>query len=226
MNTLVNVGLVEDQLLFREGMKAILTSWPGFRVVFESPDGYSVMERLRNCDPLPDVLLVDLSLPPDGDREFTGVEVTDAVRRTYPDIGILILSIHDDESFIAQLIEHGAHGYLVKDSDPQEVCEAIQSVHQKGSYINERTLKAIQRNIGKRNRKTIGTSAITLTRREEEILNLICRQLTSEEIGEKLFISVKTVNGHRNNLLQKTGMRNTAGLVVYALKNDLVSLLD
>jgi len=223
METPIHIGLVEDQFLFREGMKAILGSWPEMTVVFESPDGHSVVEKLQHCHPLPDVMLVDLSLPPNGDREFSGVDVTDALRAAYPQIAILILSIHEDENFIAQLIEHGAHGYLIKDSDPQEVHDAIISVHRKGSYINERTLRAIQQSIGKKLRpKALSSPVIQFTRRELEVLALICRQHTSEEIGEKLFISMKTVNGHRNNLLQKTGARNTAGLVVYALKNQLV----
>ena len=109
----------------------------------------------------------------------------------------------------------------MKDCDPQEVRDAIISVHTKGSYINERTLKAIQNNMGRKKKlKAPASYAVQLTRREEEILSLICRQHTSEEIAEKLFISVKTVNGHRNNLLQKTNSRNTAGLVIFALKNN------
>lgn len=220
----IRVGLIEDQELFREGMKAILGAWDDLSIVFESPDGYSVMDRLKTCDPLPDVLLVDLSLPPLGDKEFSGVQVTDAVKAAYPHIGIVILSIHEDENFIAQLIEHGANGYLVKDCNPGEVYEAIVSVHRKGSYINERMLLAIRNNIGRKLKPKKVGNMISFTRREEEVLNLICQQLTSEEIAEKLFISVKTVNGHRNNLLQKTGARNTAGLVVYALKNNLVDI--
>lgn len=226
MNTqeLITIGLVEDQQLFREGIKAILDGWPALSVVFESSDGHSVIGKLRAMDQRPDILLVDLSLPPLGEKEYSGVQVTDAVKAEFPEIGVIILSIHEDENFIAQLIEHGANGYLVKDSDPQEVYDAIVSVHTKGSYINERTLIAIRNNIGRKQKpKKIG-SMIQFTRREEEILNLICQQFTSEEIADKLFISVKTVNGHRNNLLQKTGARNTAGLVVYALKNNLVEL--
>ena len=223
METTVRVGLVEDQFLFREGMKAIVESWEGMSVVFESADGYSVAQKLEDCAVLPEVMLVDLSLPANGSQEFSGVEVTDMLRTNYPSIGIIILSIHEDENFIAQLIEHGAHGYLIKDSDPQEVHDAILSVHRKGTYINERTLKALQKSIGKKFKsKPLSSPSIQFTRRELEILELICRQLTSEEMGEKLFISVKTVNGHRNNLLQKTGARNTAGLVVYAIKNGLV----
>lgn len=223
MNEKILVGLVEDQSLFREGMKAIFAYWNNIEAVFECENGYSVIEKLSATATLPNVLLVDLSLPPNGDKEFSGMDVTDAVLRNFPEIKILILSVHQDENFIAQLIEHGAHGYLVKDCDPQELQEAIVAVHTKGSYINERTLKAIQSNMGRRNKpKPMVRDNIQLTRREEEVLSLICQQMTSEEIAEKLFLSVKTVNGHRNNLLQKTNARNTAGLVIFALKNELI----
>ncbi len=225
MKNPIYVGIVEDQVLFREGLKAILGTWPEVEVVFESPDGYSVVDKLSNCTTRPQVLLVDLSLPPLGQTEFSGIQVTQAVIQAYPDIRILILSVHDDENFIAQLIENGAHGYLVKDCDPGEVHEAILAVCDKGSYINRHTLKALQNNLGRGTKpKSLALSPIQLTRREEEILGLICRQLTTDEIAEKLFISSKTVNGHRINLLQKTGSRNTAGLVVYAIKNKIVHL--
>lgn len=219
MSEKIRIGLVEDQILFREGMKAILSSWSDIEVSFESGDGYSVEEKLLNTDSLPHVLLVDLSLPPNDGVEFSGVEVTDAVTRSFPSVKIIILSVHHEENFIAQLIEHGAHGYLIKDCDPQELHEAIISVHTKGSYINERTLRAIQNNMGRKHKPISITTTTQLTRREEEILNLICKQYTSDEIGKKLFISEKTVNGHRNNLLQKTNSRNVAGLVIFALKN-------
>lgn len=217
----IRIGLIEDQLLFRKGMKAILSAWPEIDVVFESEDGFSVAEKLQNATVLPDVLLVDLSLPPDGHKEFSGIQVTDAVRELFPEIKIVILSVHNDETFIAELIHHGAHGYLVKDCDPQEVYDAILGVHTKGSYINERTLKALQNSYHSSHKTKVpnNQSTVRFTRREEEVLELICKQFTSEEIGEKLFISVKTVNGHRNNLLQKTGSRNTAGLVIYAVKH-------
>jgi two-component system, NarL family, response regulator NreC len=221
----INIGLVEDQLLFRQGMKAIISVWPDIEVVFESADGYSVINKLKESTIVPHVLLVDLSLPPLGKEEFSGVHVTDAVQKVFPEIKILILSVHKDENFIVQLIEHGAHGYLVKDCDPQEVRDAILSVHQKGSYINALTLKALHNKMGKKDKpKIAGSSTILLTKREQEILQLVCQQYTAEEIGEKLFISTKTVNGHRNNLLQKTGARNVAGLVVYAFKNNIVEV--
>lgn len=225
MQNKISVGLVEDQLLFRQGMKAILSAWDDIHVIFESADGYSVVDTLRNLPEVPQVMLVDLSLPPHGDKEFSGKEVTVALLKSFPAIKVIILSAHEDENFIAQLIENGAHGYLIKDCDPDEVHDAIITVHTKGSYINTRTLKAIQHNIGRKAKmRTISSSAAQLTKREEEILRLICAQLTTDEIAEKLFLSPKTVNGHRNSLLEKTGAKNVAGLVVYAIKNGIAEV--
>jgi two-component system, NarL family, response regulator NreC len=227
MRDVINVGIVEDQSLFREGMKAILNTWPDINMVFESADGYSVAQKLRDSHIIPDVMLVDYSLPALEGKEFSGLHVTQTLTQLHPDMKILILSVHDNEHFINQVIEQGAHGYLVKDSDPQEVHEAIVHVYSKGVYINERTLKALQHKQSarpkERNTETLQQDA-KLTRREEEILQLICQQYTAEEIAEKLFLSVRTVNGHRNNLLQKTGVRNTAGLVLYAVKHGIAPL--
>lgn len=225
MDQKINVGLVEDQFLFREGMKAILAAWKNIEVIFESPEGYTVINKLKGSDTLPDVMLVDLSLPPHENREYSGREVIVALQQHFPSIKTIILSGYDDENFIAQMIEHGANGYLIKDCNPEEVYEAICSVYSRGSYINERALKAIQKNLGKKEKiRPSQQGAAHLTKREEEVLQLVCQQLTAEEIAEKLFISVKTVNGHRTNLLEKTGASNVAGLVIYAIKNKLVSI--
>ncbi len=219
----IRVGLIEDQLLFRQGLKAILSYHQNIEVVFEAADGYSVIESLNNCTEIPHVMLVDLSLPPNGKLEYSGLQLTDAINTHFPDIKVLILSVHNDDRLIAQLIQHGASGYLVKDSDPQEVYDAIVSVVTKGTYINELALKAIQSNLGKRSKPKSLTEALNLTKREIEILQLICQQNTTEEIAEKLFISPKTVDGHRNNLLQKTGSRNTVGLVLFAMSQNLLT---
>ncbi|SNT18853.1 two component transcriptional regulator, LuxR family [Ekhidna lutea] len=226
MQKKIHIGLVEDQHLFREGLKSLLSSWEDFEVVMESEDGFSVMDKLDKSSPKPDVLLLDLSLPQKDGEDFDGIAVTDAVLEIYPDIKILILSVHNDDGFIAELIERGAHGYLVKDSDPDEVREAILSVYSKGSYINQRALLAIQKRMNHRGKKPSFHKGgeIPLTKREVEVLQLVCQQMTTGEIAEKLFISMKTVDGHRNNLLQKTHSRNVAGLVLYALKNNLIEV--
>jgi DNA-binding NarL/FixJ family response regulator len=137
----------------------------------------------------PDVMLVDLSLPPDGQKEYSGLHVTQALTSIYPDMKILILSVHEDENFINQLIESGAHGYLVKDSDPQEVQDAIIAVYNKGSYINERALRALQHKMVKRPKNKL--TAVPITKREEEILQLVCKQYTAEEIAQELFTATR-----------------------------------
>ncbi|GAA4458008.1 response regulator transcription factor [Rurimicrobium arvi] len=221
MQQMIKVGLVEDQILFREGIKAILGNWQDISVVFESADGYSVPGKLEQCAELPDVMLVDLSLPSSGHTEYNGRQLTEYLIRVYPAMKVIILSVHDDENFINQLIECGAHAYLVKDTDPYEVYDAIVSVFHRGSYINERTLNAIRRNMGKKH--TAKRPLTTITRREEEVLKLVCQQHTAEEIAQILFLSVKTVNGHRNALLQKTGSRNVTGLVLFAIRHHIIA---
>jgi two-component system, NarL family, response regulator NreC len=223
MKERITIGLVEDQVLFRNGIKAILGGWDELEVMFESGDGYTVIDRLKKSAEVPDVMLVDLSLPPDGTKPYSGENLTLDLATHFPEMKVLILSAYQDEQFIARLIEIGAHGYLVKDSDPLEVYQAITNIHQNGVYINQLALRAIQRNFGKKT-KSLLPSTTDLTRREVEILQLTCEQFTAEEIGGKLFISVKTVNGHRANLLSKTNSRNVAGLVMYAIKNGLVEV--
>lgn len=222
MDKLIHVGIAEDQELVRSGFKMLIDGWKDMRVTFESGDGYSVIKRLSN-EEHPDVMLVDIGLPKKGDLIYSGVHLTTDLHRSFSQIKILIVSVQDDPVTIAYLIERGAHGFLSKDCSPEELQTAIQSVYQSGSYINEKTLKALQGRLGKGN-PVPSVQVEELTSREVEVLRLICQQLTAEEIGEKLFISPKTVNGHRNNLLQKTGSRNITGLVMYAVKTGLVGI--
>jgi DNA-binding NarL/FixJ family response regulator len=223
MKERIKLGIVEDQVLFREGIKSVLEAWQIMEFVFESPDGYSMLERLQASSEIPEVMLVDLTLPKNGNEEFNGWNVVQVLKRHYPMIKILILSAHDDSYSIAKLIEAGANGYLIKDSSSQELYDAIVAVYEKGSYINERSLMAIQNKLSGKLKTPKKHEA--LTRREIEVLQLICQQKTAEEIGEELFISKKTVNGHRNNLLQKTGARNISGLVMYAIKHNIVEAI-
>ena len=220
METVIKIGMVEDQHLFRQGMKAIISNWANIEFVFESPDGYSILERLKQQAEIPDVMLVDLTLPPNGQEEFNGWQVVQLLKEHYPKMKVLILSVHEDQYLIAKLIEEGANGYLVKDSDPQEVYDAIEAVYERGSYINEMSLKALQGKLKGQVKKP--KNQTDLTERELDVLRLICQQKTTEEIANELFISSKTVNGHRNNLLQKTDSKNMSGLVMYAIKHHIV----
>lgn len=223
MATTIRIGLVDDQLLFRTGLKSILEQQQDFSVDFESSEGYTVAANLELLSELPHVMLIDLSLPPDGQQTYSGRDLVVALQKAYPAIKLLVLSVEEDPFAIAQLIELGASGYLVKSATPSEVCAAIRAVHVRGSYINQRALEAIQLRLSAPP-EHFWQPATTLTRREVEVLQLICQQQTAEQIGKTLFISPKTVNGHRNNLLLKTESRNIAGLVMYAVKNGMVAL--
>lgn len=220
MKNPITIGLIEDQLLFRRGIKSIINGWSNFEVIFESEDGYSVPEKLKKAEFIPQVMLVDLTLPKKGNEEYNGWQVVQFLKTNYPDIKIIILSVHNDDYLISKLIEDGANGYLVKNSDPEEVRDAILKVQEKGSYMNERTLNAIQNKL--RGKVSDIKNQYEITKRELEVLKLVCQQMTASEIAEKLFISEKTVNGHRNSLLQKTSSRNVTGLVMYAIKHRLV----
>lgn len=221
--SMIKVGIVEDHVLFREGIVSIINSWEGLEVVFQSGDGFTVIDRL-NTEERPHVMLVDLSLPSDREVEYNGLDLILDMKREFPQVKLLVLSVNDSEYFIAKLIENGAHGYLTKDCEPDEIQEAITTVYHKGTYINERTLQVIQSKLSGRIPEPKKDKE-ELTRREKEVLRLVCQQMTADEIGKQLFISTKTVNGHKNNLMQKTNSRNVTGLVMYAIKNGLVELI-
>lgn len=219
----IKIGLIEDQHLFREGVKSLLGEYPEIDIVFESPDGFSVQERLKSCTEIPDVMLIDLTLPKNGQQEYSGWKVLNLLNQLYPNMRKLILSVSNELYVIAKLIEEGAHGHLAKDVDLQELHDAITHAHYNGSYINSKALHAIQGKMSGRLETPVVHKGIST--REREVLELVCQGKKTKDIAEVLFISEKTVNGHRNNLLQKTGVGNVAGLVMYAVKNNLVEIV-
>lgn len=212
------ISLADDQQLFRGGLASLIRSVPGFTLLNEAENGEVFLEQLQAGDVLPDVALIDMHMP-----EMNGVELNEILQKKYPGIKVLILSVYDQERFIAKMIEAGACGYLSKNCEIEELVTAINTTYKSGFYFNQTTLmamrKASQYKAGEI--KNLNNIAIELTGREKEILVLLCKEFTNAEIGEQLFISPRTVEGHRNNLLTKTGCRNTAGLVIFAIKNGL-----
>jgi DNA-binding NarL/FixJ family response regulator len=215
----ITIAIADDQMLFRRGMAAIINSFDDMMVVCETDNGRKLLTFLETTTQKPDVILMDLSMP-----ELNGIDTMKVIHEKYPDQKVIILSIHNEEKFVVHLIELGANAYLFKNAEPEDVENAIRGVVEKGFYFSESLMMTFQRRLN--NKKTHvsvhDNIPITLTIREIEVMNLICQELTAQEIAEKLFISVRTVDGHRNNLLEKTGARNTAGLVIFAIKNNLV----
>lgn len=216
----INVAIADDQVLFRKGVIALINSLDGMSMVLEASNGKDLLLKLAETTHLPHVILLDLKMP-----EMDGIETTKILRQRYPNVKIIILSIYNEERFILHLLECGAHAYLFKDADTEEVEKAIRAVANDGFYFTGKILQALQSQQKKRKHiTTLDDPLNTLTERELEVLKLICSEFSTEEIAEKLFISPRTVEGHRNNLLIKTGCRNVAGLVVFAFKNNLAEI--
>jgi len=219
---MIRIALTDDQLLFRQGLASLIRSIEGFELVMQADNGIDCLEKLSVMPNPPDIILMDMEMP-----GMDGIELNKTLHNKYPSIKVIVLSVHANERLIAHMIEAGASGYLVKNCDKEELLSAIESVTTSGYYINTNVLKAIQAAAGKKSKaiKNVSHIDIDISDREKEILGLICKELSNAEIAEKLFISIRTVEGHRNNLLLKTGCKNTAGLVVFAIKNQLVDLV-
>jgi DNA-binding NarL/FixJ family response regulator len=218
----IRVALADDQQLFRHGLARLINAVNEFDLVLEAENGKDFLEKLQSPDTLiPDIALIDMHMP-----EMNGVELNDILQKKYPYIKVLVLSIYDQERFISKMIQSGACGYLTKNCETEELINAVHTTYKTGFYFNNNTLQAMRkastfRESEIRNFNNIPTE---LTSRELEVLQLICKELTNAEIATQLYISPRTVEGHRNNLLAKAGCRNTAGLVIFAIKNQLFQI--
>lgn len=219
----IRVAIADDQLLFRKGMIAIVDTFEDVTITLEADNGRALLDALATVNPLPDVVLLDLSMP-----ELNGVETTKLIHRDYPTLKIIILSVYGEDRFVTHLMDLGVNAYLFKNVEPQEVERAIRAVVETDFYFNEAFLNALKNRMLVKKPRRLLTDDLpaTLTSREIEVLNLICKQLTAPEIADRLSLSIRTVDGHRANLLEKTNARNTAGLVLFAIKNRLLDPAD
>lgn len=215
----IKLLLADDEELFRKGISFLVQRQDNIQILYEANNGSEVLEYLKSSAIHPDIILMDLKMP-----LLNGVEATKLINKDFPSIKIIALTSYNTKSFIANMIEIGAASYIVKNSSPEEMITTINQVIEKGFYYNEEVLNVIQENLIANNRKNIFFEDIILTKREREILELICYQNSTQQIADKLFISPRTVEGHRNNLLLKTDSQNSAGLVVFAIQNKIVIL--
>ncbi len=216
---MINIAIAEDQVLFRKGIIALLNSFENIQVVIDAENGADLLQKLESSTETIQVIFLDINMP-----ILNGIETMKVVRTKYPYIKNIILTVHEEDKFINKLIEEGANAYLAKNSQPDEVEKAINTVVSHDYYFNEKTIRAMHSHVQTRQKKFSLLPIDNITSREKEIIQLICKEFTTSEIAEKLFISERTVDGHRNNLLLKTGCRNTAGLVLYAIKNELFDM--
>ncbi len=215
----MKIAIADDEALFRKGVALILSDF-GAELVFEAANGTELLDQLSVAESLPDILLLDLNMP-----EMNGIEASKAIQEKYPNLKFIVLSSFYSKTYIINMIELGAAAYLAKKATPEEMEHCIREVAAKGFYYDQKVMEVIRENIVSKSRPQIKSPFKSgLSIREKEVLQLICEELTTSEIGAKLFISPRTVEGHRNNLLQKLDCRNTAGLVIVALQKQLVDL--
>jgi DNA-binding NarL/FixJ family response regulator len=210
----VRIIIADDHQLFRNGLRMLLNAFPEFDVIGEASNGEECLKILKNCPA--DIVLMDINMP-----EMDGVEATRRGIKICPGVAVIALSMYGEEEYYYKMVDAGAKGFLLKDSDISEVKEAIIAVKKGGSFFSQELLYHV---IQKFKHREHENKMANLSKREKEILFKICEGLSNQEIAETLFISKRTVDKHRANLLGKTNSKNTASLILYAIKNKLIEI--
>lgn len=208
--------LVDDHSLFRNGLRGLLERCAGCRVVGEAGSGEEFLSMLSAAAEA-DVVFMDFAMP-----GLDGAQTTERALSLFPDLKIITLSMFGEESYYSRMLEAGARGFLLKDSDIGDVIEAVEAVLAGGSYFSPQLLASLACRMRTREREDLPDEQ--LSAREREILVAVCRGLSNQEIADELYISKRTVDKHRANILEKTGCKNTASLVVFAIRNGIVEL--
>jgi DNA-binding NarL/FixJ family response regulator len=210
----IRIIITDDHQLFRNGLKILLNAFPEFEVTGEASNGEEFLKLLKNTQA--DVVLMDINMP-----EMDGIEATRKGLKLCPGIDIIALSMYGEEEYYYKMVDAGAKGFLLKDSDISEVKEAILTVRKGGSYFSQELLYHVIQKIKHREHES---KTANLSKREKEILFKICEGFSNQEIAETLFISKRTVDKHRANLLGKTNSKNTASLILFAIRNKLIEI--
>lgn len=208
------LAIVDDHKMFRSGLRFLLNDIPEIRVVGEASNGLEFLDLAAND--IIDIVLMDINMP-----EMSGLEATCEALKLYPKLKIIVLSMHGEEEYYDQMVDAGVQGFLLKNSGVEELNAALQAVINGGSYFSQELLVGI---LDKKKQKQFQTDVVKLTQRELEVLKLICEGYCNTDIAEKLFISHRTVDRHRSNLLSKTGCPNSTSLVMYAVKNKIIEV--
>ncbi len=213
----LNVLVTDDHTLFRRGTMMLVETFDEVANIGEAENGKEALEKLS--DSQFDLVLLDLEMP-----VLDGWETAKKIVSKFPDVKIIMVSMHDSLQIISDLIEIGVHSYLLKNADPEEVHKAIISVTNNDFYYNQLVSKALHKKVQKDGIDKGVARRADISPREIEILQLICQELTMREIGEKLFVSEQTVHTHRKNLMKKTKAKNAVGLVKFAFQNGIATI--
>src|SRR6266498_4503055 len=213
----IKIAIADDYKIFREGLKVSLADDQNLEVVFEVDNGEDLLKSMESNKA--DIVIMDLNMP-----IMDGMEATQVIRKKYNEVKVLVVSMYDDDKFIIHLMEIGANGYLLKNAEPDEIRKAIYAVHENGYYFNDLVNKALLKKlIIKNNINPSFNQNVEFSEREHKVLKLICEEKTAVEIAKEIFLSPRSVEGIRQRLIEKVGVRNTAGLVMFAIKNGIIT---
>ena len=210
--------MADDHEIFRDGFQLIISRAPNIDLLAQGANGKQLVDLVEMHRP--NVVVTDIKMP-----LMDGIEATRTITRQFPDIGVIGLSMHDEDDLILEMLEAGAKGYLLKNADKQEVIDAIETVAVGDPYYCHSTNTKLARLIARNRYQTFHRSQRPeFNEKELEIIQLICQECTNKEIGEKLFLSVRTVEGYRLKILEKMQVKNSVGLVIYAMQHGLFTV--
>lgn len=209
---ITTVALVDDHRLFRSGIASMINTFPGYKVLFEASNGKDLIAKI-NKKLLPSIILLDVNMP-----GMDGIETARWLQQHYPEINIMVLSMFDDSYKVVSLISVGIKGYILKDAEPDEFKRALDIIAGSGVYYPAFVTRHLINNLNPAN------ADLHLSSRETEFLKFACTELTYKEIADQMSVSVRTIDGYRDQLFEKLNVKNRVGLVIYAIKNKIVQL--
>lgn len=213
-NNKIRISLVDDHQMFREGLKFVLSDIENVEVIHESSNGQEFLDNLDASKP--DLILMDIAMP-----KMNGIEATRRALAHYPELKIIALSMFGEEEYYAKMMNAGVRGFIIKESGAEELELAIKEVLSGGTYFSQKLLQNIVQNKSVKTERKIPEVIVKISQREQEVLKMICSGCSNSEIAEKLEISLRTVEGHRSNMINRTGVKNSIQLVLYAYKHNL-----
>lgn len=217
MNNIINIAIVDDHVIFREGLRFVLELIPEFKVVGEFNNGKDFLVFIESESV--DVVLMDISMP-----EMDGIEASEKAIKKNPHLKIIALSSYGEEVYYYKMIKVGAMGFVQKKSGREIVEKAIKSVYKGENFFPQDLMRKLIFKVSNQGETALTNHEIKISKREKEILALICKGYSNNEIAEELYISPKTVDNHRTNLLSKTNTKNAANLVMYSIKNRIIEI--
>jgi DNA-binding NarL/FixJ family response regulator len=212
----INVAIADDHKIFRKGVILSMRSYSNIKFVLEAENGEELIKGIEKEQP--DIVLMDLKMP-----VKDGIETTKYLNKHFPGVRILILTMFEDERFVGHLMDSGANGYLLKSTEPAEIKQGIMDVMKTGFYLNNFVNRVlIKKNYGKQKFNPNLNNEIVISEREKEVLSLVCMEYTAQEIAQKMEISARTVEAIKDRLMERFGVKNSVGLVFFAMKNSLI----